>query len=167
MNADLDVGRVVPNAPSGCSAAACRQAVAVIACAAGQPGDKPRARCARRLADNTLVLFLSDNGATNENPNRGKPGAALGSRDSCHGYGLGWANVSNTPFRFYKHWVSSTTWTPTAPRLKTSPPKPRASPRDESPIRNLGRPLASPLALAAETVPPAVRPPIGRRDVAT
>ncbi|MDO8539389.1 MAG: arylsulfatase [Opitutaceae bacterium] len=59
----------------------------------------------RGVADNTLVFFLSDNGATEENPNRGKPGAALGSRDSYHGYGLGWANVSNTPFRRYKHWV--------------------------------------------------------------
>ena len=33
----------------------------------------------RGFNDNTLVLFLSDNGATVENPNRGQPGAALGS----------------------------------------------------------------------------------------
>src|SRR5690606_15253751 len=59
----------------------------------------------RGFDENTLVLFLSDNGATHENPNRGKPGAALGSRDSYHGYGIGWANLSNTPFRLYKHWV--------------------------------------------------------------
>ncbi len=59
----------------------------------------------RGLAENTLVMFLSDNGATAESPNRGKPGAPPGSRDSFHGYGLGWANAGNTPFRLYKHWV--------------------------------------------------------------
>jgi arylsulfatase len=68
-------------------------------------GEVLRALDARGIADDTLVIFLSDNGATNENPNRGKPGAALGTRDSYHGYGLGWANASNTPFRLYKHWV--------------------------------------------------------------
>ena len=28
-----------------------------------------------------------------------------GGADTYHGYGRGWANVSNTPFREYKHWV--------------------------------------------------------------
>jgi arylsulfatase len=28
-----------------------------------------------------------------------------GGADTYHGYGLSWANVSNTPFRQYKHWV--------------------------------------------------------------
>ena len=28
-----------------------------------------------------------------------------GGADTYHGYGRGWANVSNTPFRQYKHWV--------------------------------------------------------------
>lgn len=59
----------------------------------------------RGIGDETLVLFLSDNGATDENPNRGKPGAALGTRESYHGYGRGWAAASNTPFRMYKHWM--------------------------------------------------------------
>ncbi|MGH8017452.1 MAG: arylsulfatase [Opitutaceae bacterium] len=68
-------------------------------------GDLLEALEQRGLAENTLVMFLSDNGATAESPNRGKPGAALGSRDSFHGYGLGWANVGNTPFRLYKQWV--------------------------------------------------------------
>ncbi|MGH8021898.1 MAG: arylsulfatase, partial [Opitutaceae bacterium] len=59
----------------------------------------------RGIAGETLVLFLSDNGATTENFDRGEEGAPLGSRESYHGCGLGWANVSNTPFRRYKHWV--------------------------------------------------------------
>jgi arylsulfatase len=50
-------------------------------------------------------MFLSDNGASNESINRGKPGAQPGSRESYHGYNTAWANVSNTPFRLYKHWL--------------------------------------------------------------
>jgi arylsulfatase len=58
----------------------------------------------RGFDDNTLVIFLSDNGATHERfP--GRRGSGLGARDSYHGYGAGWAHVSNTPFRLYKHWV--------------------------------------------------------------
>ena len=91
--------------------------------------------------DNTLVMFLQDNGGcaegfgryTPRNPYRtdykplGKdglqtkiwppmqtrdgravrvgPGVMAGSEDTFIGYGRGWANVSNTPFREYKHWV--------------------------------------------------------------
>ena len=33
------------------------------------------------------------------------PGVLPGPADTYHGYGRGWANVSNTPFREYKHWV--------------------------------------------------------------
>ncbi len=75
------------------------------------------------FAQNTLVMFLSDNGASAEevtpqwqgphipekthdgrtvvlgnNPNV-MPGAAF----SYQSYGRGWANASNTPFRLYKH----------------------------------------------------------------
>lgn len=32
-------------------------------------------------------------------------GVLPGAADTYHGYGRGWANVSNTPFREYKHWV--------------------------------------------------------------
>ncbi|TWT79271.1 Arylsulfatase [Planctomycetes bacterium CA13] len=35
---------------------------------------------------------------------RGK-GAMAGPADTAIGYGIGWATVSNTPFREYKHWV--------------------------------------------------------------
>jgi arylsulfatase len=55
--------------------------------------------------ENTLVLFLADNGGCAEEVNRGVPGALPGSKDSFMSYGLPWANASNTPFRLYKHWV--------------------------------------------------------------
>jgi arylsulfatase len=54
------------------------------------------------VADNTLVVFVSDNGGAAEDPHRGKPGAALGSRDSFWGYARPWATVSNTPWRLHK-----------------------------------------------------------------
>lgn len=94
--------------------------------------------------DNTLVLFLQDNGGCAEilgRAPRGKyasrpekapfppmpkealqtamipsqtrdgfpvvqgPGVMPGGPDSYIAYGQGWANVSNTPYREYKHWV--------------------------------------------------------------
>jgi arylsulfatase len=55
--------------------------------------------------DNTLVLFLADNGGCAEKVNRGMPGVPPGGPDSFDSYGVGWANASNTPFRLYKHWV--------------------------------------------------------------
>src|SRR5215469_10351373 len=55
--------------------------------------------------DNTLVLFLADNGGCAEIVDRGKPGVAPGLPDSFMSYGIPWANASNTPFRLYKRWV--------------------------------------------------------------
>jgi arylsulfatase A-like enzyme len=55
--------------------------------------------------ENTLVMFLSDNGGCHEGIERGKPEATLGTRDSYSSYRRAWAQVSNTPFRFYKHWT--------------------------------------------------------------
>ena len=93
--------------------------------------------------DNTLILFLADNGGCAEgmgrregiqykdkDPEQLKPmtkgelqpdmipkrtrngrvvkqgtGVMTGGPDTYHGYGLAWANASNTPFREYKHWV--------------------------------------------------------------
>lgn len=52
--------------------------------------------------DNTLVLFISDNGGAAEDPHRGVPGAPLGTRDSFWGYARPWATVSNTPWRYHK-----------------------------------------------------------------
>lgn len=61
-----------------------------------------------RLSGNTIVMFLSDNGATAEMPqnNRNKktvlPIGPLGEAGCRDGYGLMWAAVSNTPYRQYK-----------------------------------------------------------------
>jgi arylsulfatase len=69
--------------------------------------------------DNTLVVFLSDNGGCEETP--GLPGilrlamtgvdtsrwgnrkdVLAGPPDTFQSYGIPWANASNTPFRWYK-----------------------------------------------------------------
>lgn len=55
--------------------------------------------------DNTLVLFLADNGGCHEVVDRGAKGAPAGTPDSYFSYGRGWANASNTPFRLFKHWM--------------------------------------------------------------
>ena len=54
---------------------------------------------------NTLVLFMSDNGGCAEVIERGKPGATIGTAESFSSYGVPWATVSNTPFRYWKHYV--------------------------------------------------------------
>jgi arylsulfatase len=82
--------------------------------------------------DNTLVIFLADNGACAEDIPTGvtakelvedlmiakattrdgrpvrfgnDPSIMPGSEDTYQSYGTAWANLSNTPFREYKHWV--------------------------------------------------------------
>jgi arylsulfatase A-like enzyme len=88
--------------------------------------------------DNTLIIFLQDNGGCHEDPctwnhspdktyppipkdaliqdmipkqtREGKPVLSRydilsGPEESYVGYRQAWANVSNTPFRMYKHWV--------------------------------------------------------------
>lgn len=68
--------------------------------------------------DNTLILFLSDNGACAEWDPHGFDGssgpknvlhkgdalAKMGGPGTYHSYGSGWANACNTPFRWYKHY---------------------------------------------------------------
>jgi len=71
-----------------------------------------------RELDNTLILFLSDNGACAEWDPLGFDGSSgpknilhmgadfdkMGSASTYHSYGSGWANACNTPFRWYKHY---------------------------------------------------------------
>lgn len=54
--------------------------------------------------ENTLILFLADNGGCAEKIDRGTPGALPGTPESFVSYDPPWANASNTPFRLYKHW---------------------------------------------------------------
>ena len=85
--------------------------------------------------ENTIIVFLADNGGCEEdigptedswvkmliakapylgtvNTRDGRPirfgnhpGIVPGPEDTYASYGLPWANVSNTPFRMYKHWI--------------------------------------------------------------
>jgi arylsulfatase A-like enzyme len=81
--------------------------------------------------DNTLLIFLSDNGACAEDIPEGVTAQELvdlmiakastrdgkpvrfgndptimpGGEDTYQSYGTAWANLSNTPFRLYKHWI--------------------------------------------------------------
>lgn len=77
------------------------------------------------IEDNTLVMFMSDNGGCAEflaedgfvqhlqYPMRSGEWARVGNHpeiwpgpeDTYMSYGLPWANTSNTPFRLFKHWV--------------------------------------------------------------
>jgi arylsulfatase len=84
------------------------------------------------IADDTLIVFLADNGACAEDipdnlpqgllsdklgiaRNRTRDGRPVrfgndasimpGPEDTYQSYGVAWANLSNTPFRLYKHWV--------------------------------------------------------------
>lgn len=71
--------------------------------------------------DNTLIIFLSDNGGCHEPVHRGLPGALSGTPDSFDGYEYSWANASNTPLSWFKHWTheggSSTPFIAWYPRL--------------------------------------------------
>lgn len=79
------------------------------------------------LLDNTIIMFLADNGGCAEDikptppekivKNRGRtsngaevaygnrPNVMPGPENTFQSYGVAWANLSNTPFRLYKHWV--------------------------------------------------------------
>ncbi len=62
-----------------------------------------------KLLDNTLLLYLQDNGACAEAIGRaakqGLPPPMPGPAGTWISYGQAWANTSNTPFRYYKHFV--------------------------------------------------------------
>ena len=69
--------------------------------------------------ENTIIFFLSDNGAcaewdpygfdNNPYPNNklyeGKDLDLIGGKNTFHSYGTGWANFCNTPFDSYKHYT--------------------------------------------------------------
>lgn len=75
--------------------------------------------------EDTLIMFLSDNGGCAEElrptaqglhvPKLTRDGRPVrvgnlpevmpGPEDTYQSYGVAWANLSNTPFRLYKHWV--------------------------------------------------------------
>jgi len=58
----------------------------------------------RGLLDNTLIMFLSDNGGNAEaGPNGTLKGANPGGPGSTVFCGQSWATLENTPFRLYKH----------------------------------------------------------------
>ncbi|MEG3659931.1 arylsulfatase [Arenibacter palladensis] len=57
------------------------------------------------ILDNTLIFFLSDNGATAEFVSNGKSKTVDGSDDTWESYRINWANVSSTPFKEYKHYT--------------------------------------------------------------
>ena len=76
-----------------------------------------------RIRDNTIVMFLSDNGASAERMGGSSSGSAVsvgrkpmragnfwridpGPSDTFSSYGRAWANTSNTPFSQYKHLTS-------------------------------------------------------------
>ncbi len=77
------------------------------------------------ISDNTLVMFLSDNGACAEflkedgffefSPTRTRDGSPMklgnaesvlpGPENTYMSYDISWANASNSPFRRFKHWT--------------------------------------------------------------
>lgn len=72
----------------------------------GRVLDQLRAMDAER---DTVVLFLSDNGASSEQLIRGDghdSSSPLGSAGSFLGLGPGWASNSNAPFRLHKSWLN-------------------------------------------------------------
>jgi arylsulfatase A-like enzyme len=73
-----------------------------------------------RELENTLIVFLSDNGACAEWDPSGFDGSSsprnilhrgddlekMGGPGTFHSVGSGWANASNTPWRLYKHYTN-------------------------------------------------------------
>jgi arylsulfatase len=58
----------------------------------------------RGVADNTLILFMSDNGGNAESGPNGRDVGDPTAADSNWFCGESWAFLQNTPFRLYKHY---------------------------------------------------------------
>jgi len=60
-----------------------------------------------KLIDNTVIVFIDDNGACAEGGELGGgPDRQLETKEGYFlSYGRAWANASNTPFKRYKHWT--------------------------------------------------------------
>lgn len=56
--------------------------------------------------DNTIIMFMSDNGACAEFISSGKRKAVDGKEDTYESYRINWANLSSTPYREYKHYTN-------------------------------------------------------------
>jgi len=55
--------------------------------------------------DNTLIFFISDNGACAEFISSGKSKEVDGTEETFESYRINWANVGSTPFQQYKHYT--------------------------------------------------------------
>ena len=56
--------------------------------------------------DNTIIMFLSDNGACAEFNSGGPRKDVDGKADTWESYRINWANLSSTPYREYKHFTN-------------------------------------------------------------
>ena len=56
--------------------------------------------------DNTIIMFMSDNGACAEHISSGPRKAVDGKADTYESYRINWANLSSTPYREYKHFTN-------------------------------------------------------------
>lgn len=60
---------------------------------------------AENQLENTLIFFLSDNGACAEFISSGKSKAVDGTAETFESYRISWANASSTPYQQYKHYT--------------------------------------------------------------
>ena len=55
--------------------------------------------------DNTIIMFLSDNGACAEYISGGSSKQVTGESNTWESYRIHWANAGSTPYKEYKHWI--------------------------------------------------------------
>ena len=117
--------------------------------------------------DNTLIFFLSDNGASAEIMVRDDghdPSAPAGSAASHLCLGPGWSTVANTPFRRHKTWVHEggistpliVHWPQGHRRPRRAPPRPRPRdrPRADDPGSRRSASARSGIRRTAGPIPP-------------